>query len=222
MSDIWQETNKFFVERGFARKIGFGKRPAVIVIDIIGAFTNPDLPLGTNLEQVINETKKVLNVSRQADIPIFFSTLSYDDKDLKDAGVWALKQGGLVTLRSGTPEAEVEPRLERRLSEPLIVKKYASVFFGTDLFTRLNTLGIDTLILTGCTTSGCVRATAVDGLQYGFRVIVAEEAVGDRADMAHKQSLFDLNAKYADVVSVTEVLHFLSSLKIPINEEKKV
>jgi nicotinamidase-related amidase len=93
----------------------------------------------------------------------------------------------------------------------VIFKKYASAFFGTDLLTRLNTLRVDTMILTGCTTSGCVRATAVDGLQNGFRVMVAHEAVGDRAQPAHEQSLFDLNAKYADVVSVDEVLSNLAS-----------
>jgi nicotinamidase-related amidase len=93
------------------------------------------------------------------------------------------------------------------------MKKYASCFFGTDLITRLHTLKVDTLILTGCTTSGCVRATAVDGLQYGFRVMIPREAVGDRAAPAHEQSLFDLNAKYADVISVEDVLGYLSRLK---------
>lgn len=212
MTNSNREMEQFFRQRGFGRTIGFGERPAIIVIDIIGAFTNSDLPLGTNLDKVIEETKRILHVSRAANLPIFFSSVAYEDKDLRDAGIWAIKQAGAMTLRAGTPEVEVDPRLERRAGESLIVKKYASVFFGTDLFTRLNTLKIDTLILTGCTTSGCVRATAVDGLQYGFRVMVAREAVGDRAEPAHEQSLFDLNAKYADVVSVADVVNYLSKV----------
>ncbi|WAH35646.1 isochorismatase family protein [Alicyclobacillus dauci] len=208
------QLGSFFKERGFGRTIGFGVRPAVLVIDIIGAFTNPDLPLGTNLDEVITQTRSILDVARVADVPIFFSTLSYEEKDIRDAGIWAIKQAGLVTLRAGTPEIEVDARLERRSTEPIIVKKYASVFFGTDFITRLHTLQIDTLILTGCTTSGCVRATAVDGLQYGLRVMVVKEAVGDRARPAHEQSLFDLDAKYADVVSVQETKSYLEKQRM--------
>jgi nicotinamidase-related amidase len=215
MTDGKEDMDSFFRKRGFSRVIGFGERPAVLVIDIIGAFTDPGLPLGANLDEVIAQTKRVLAPARRASLPIFFSTVAYEDKDLRDAGVWALKQAGVMTLRAGTPEVEVDSRLERRAEEPVIMKKYASVFFGTDLVTRLHTLKIDTLILTGCTTSGCVRATAVDGLQYGFRVMVAEEAVGDRAAPAHEQSLFDLNAKYADVVSVDQVLAYLSKFPQP-------
>ncbi len=212
MSDSMSDMDDFFRKRGFSRVIGFGERPAVLVIDIIGAFTDPKLPLGANLDAVIEQTKRVLAPARAAEVPVFFSTVAYEDKDLRDAGVWALKQAGVMTLRAGTPEVEVDARLARRPGEPVILKKYASVFFGTDLVTRLHTLKIDTLILTGCTTSGCVRATAVDGLQYGFRVMVAKEAVGDRAAPAHEQSLFDLNAKYADVVPVDQVLAYLSKL----------
>ena len=210
-----QDMESFFRQRGFGRTIGFGERPAVIVIDIIGAFTNPDMPLGANLDTVIEQTNRILAPARAANLPIFFSSVAYEDKDLRDAGIWAIKMAGVMTLRAGTPEVEADPRLGRRAGEPLIVKKYASVFFGTDLITRLHTLKIDTLILTGCTTSGCVRATAVDGLQYGFRVMVAREAVGDRAQPAHEQSLFDLNAKYADVVPVDDVLTYLSKFPKP-------
>jgi nicotinamidase-related amidase len=137
----------------------------------------------------------------------------YEDKDLRDAGLWAKKIAGTMTLRAGTPEVEIDPRLGRRADEAIIVKKYGSVFFGTDLLTRLNTQRVDTLILTGCTTSGCVRATAVDAVQHGFRPMVVREAVGDRSQPAHEQSLFDLHSRYADVVSVDETLEYLSSVK---------
>lgn len=201
----------FFAERGFGQTIGFGRTPAVIVIDLINAFTNPDMMLGANLDRQIEETNRVLEAAHGASVPVFFSSVMYEDADLKDAGIWALKQRGVMTLRANTPEVEVDSRLDRAAGDSLLVKKYASCFFGTDLVPKLVTHGVDTLIVTGCTTSGCVRATAVDACQSGFRPIVAREAVGDRSEAAHEQSLFDLNAKYADVVSTEDVLRQLAS-----------
>jgi nicotinamidase-related amidase len=117
-------------------------------------------------------------------------------------------------LASSNPvNLEVDPRLDCRPGDSKIVKKYASCFFGTDLLSRLVPLSIDTLILCGCTTSGCVRATAVDAVQFGFRPIVVKEAVGDRSAPAHEQSLFDLDAKYADVVDLGDTVRFIRSLQ---------
>ncbi len=212
MSDA-REMEKFFRERGFGQLMGWGESPALLVIDFMRAFTNPSLPLGSNLDRELAETVRVLGGAREAEVPIYFTAVWYEEKDLRDAGIWAKKMAGAMTLRSGTPEVEIDPRLGRRADEAIIVKKYASVFFGTDLVSRLNAQRIDTLILTGCTTSGCVRATAVDAVQNGFRPMVVREAVGDRAKPAHDQSLFDLHAKYADVVSVAETLEVLSRLK---------
>lgn len=197
---------ELFRQRGFGKTIGFGQCPAVIVIDLLGAFTDPEMPLGAPLEDVIEETSKILQTARTNDLPIFYTSVAYEDRDLRDAGIWASKMSGLMTLRSGTPEVEIDPRLGRKSTEAVIFKKYASAFFGTDLSSRLTTLGVDTLIITGCTTSGCVRATAVDAVQYGFRPMVVREAVGDRSKAAHDQSLFDLQAKYADVMTVEQVL----------------
>lgn len=207
------EMEKFFKDRGFAQSIGWGESPALLVIDFMRAFTDAVLPLGSSLDREIAETVRVLEAAREGAIPIYFTTVWYEEKDLRDAGLWAKKMAGVMTLRAGSPEVELDPRLGRRTDEALIVKKYASVFFGTDLVSRLNSQRIDTLILTGCTTSGCVRATAVDAVQNGFRPMVVREAVGDRAKPAHDQSLFDLQAKYADVVSVEETLEYLSRLK---------
>lgn len=197
---------EFFQQRGFGRTIGFGSSPAVLVIDLIGAFTDPALPLGSPLESVLEGTRTVIEAAREGGAPIFYTTVAYEDRDFRDAGIWAAKQAGLVTLRAGTPEVEVDRRLGRDPSEPLIVKKYASPFFGTDLLTRLTTLRVDTVVLTGCTTSGCIRAAAVDAVQSGLRPMVVREAVGDRAQAAHDQSLFDLQAKYADVMGIDDVL----------------
>jgi maleamate amidohydrolase len=202
---------EFFAERGFGRPIGFGSSPGVLVIDLIGAFTDPTLPLGAPLDEVLANTLRVVDTARSGQLPVLFTTVAYDDGDLRDAGVWAAKMAGLLTLRAGTPEVEVDGRLGRRADEPLIVKKYASAFFGTDLISRLNAMRVDTLVITGCTTSGCVRATAVDAVQNGLRPIVVREAVGDRSRAAHEQSLFDLQAKYADVLGINDVLPRLRS-----------
>jgi nicotinamidase-related amidase len=203
---------EFFKSRGFGLRMGFGRRPALLVIDLIKAFTDAERPLGANLDAQIAVTQKLLDVAHEHQVPVFFSTLRYDESDLRDAGLWALKQKGVVDLAKDTNGHEIDERLDKRKSDSVLLKKYASCFFGTDLIPRLTSRGVDTLIMTGCTTSGCVRATAVDSLQNGFRPIVVREGVGDRSAAAHEQSLFDLDAKYADVVSLEETLRYLSAV----------
>ncbi len=204
----------FFASRGFGNVIGFGQRPAVVVVDVINAFTDPTMPLGADLSPQVEAIRDVLPLARAAEIPVLFTSVAYEQEDLRDAGVWALKQTGVMSLRSGTPAVDVDDRLRRRSDEPLIVKKFASAFFGTDLASRLTSRAVDTVIITGCTTSGCVRATAVDALQHGFRPMVVREAVGDRSADAHRQSLFDLEQKYADVVALDAVLEYLEKLVV--------
>jgi len=180
-----------------------------MVIDMVKAFTNPAMMLGANLDSQIAAIQPLLALAHERSIPVLFSTVIYQDSGLRDAGIWLLKQKGVVTLKAGTDGVEVDPRLDVRPDDSLLVKKYASCFFGTDLVPRLMSHRVDTLIITGCTTSGCVRATAVDAVQNGFRPMVVREAVGDRSEAAHDQSLFDLDAKYADVVSLDETLTYL-------------
>jgi nicotinamidase-related amidase len=207
-----QEDAEFFQRPGFGLRIGFGERPALIVIDILNAFTDPNQLLGANLDPQIEAITPLLAVAHERTFPVIFSTVMYEDADFKDAGIWALKQKGVATLKAGTDGVKVDPRLDCRRSDTVLVKKYASCFFGTDLVPRLLAHRVDTLIVTGCTTSGCVRATAVDACQTGFRPMVVREAVGDRSVAAHEQSLFDLNAKYADVVSLEETLQYLRTV----------
>lgn len=206
------EQLRHFEERGLTRELGFGQSPAVLAVDLINAFTSPELPFGSDLDGVLESTRRMLDAARGAGIPVLFTTVAYDDADLADAGIWAIKVPATSTLRTGTPEVELDSRLGRREDEGVVVKKYASAFFGTDLVSRLNSRRIDTLLLAGCTTSGCVRSTAVDGLQNGFRTMVVRECVGDRIQAAHEQSLADMQAKYADVVSLDRVTGYLSSL----------
>ena len=204
---------EFFEQRGFGQKLGFGLRPALLIIDMVNAFTNPDMPLGANLESQIEAIQRLLRSAHDQQVPVIFSTVAYEDENLRDAGNFGRKHKGSATLRAGTESVAVDPRLEFRAGDSLLVKKYASCFFGTDLVSRLLTRQVDTLIITGCTTSGCVRASAVDACQIGFRPMVVRETVGDRSRSAHEQSLFDLNAKYADVVSMEETLQYFQSLR---------
>ena len=207
-----QEDEDFFRQRGFGQKIGFGARPALIVIDVINAFTDSTMPLGANLDSQIAAIKPLIDVAHERKVPVIFSTVMYADAEFRDAGIWGLKMSGSKTLKAGTPAVEVDKRLDFGADDSLLVKKYASCFFGTDLLSRLLSRNVDTLIITGCTTSGCVRATAVDAVQTGLRPMVVREAVGDRSQAAHDQSLFDLQAKYADVVSLDETLQYLRTV----------
>jgi maleamate amidohydrolase len=209
---INQSEEEFFRERGFGLKMGFGQRPALIVIDMIKAFTDSNRMLGADLDRQVEAIKPLLEVAHTRRFPVVFSTVRYDDAELRDAGIWGLKMKGSATLKADTDGWVIDPRLDFHGDDSLLLKKYASCFFGTDLVPRLTSRGVDTLIITGCTTSGCVRATAVDAVQNGFRPMVVREAVGDRSLPAHEQSLFDLNAKYADVVSLDETLQYMRAV----------
>jgi nicotinamidase-related amidase len=206
------QDQEFFRQRGFGLRIGFGERPALLVIDMVKAFTDPAMMLGANLDAQVAAISPLLGVAHERGIPVIFSTVMYHEANFRDAGIWALKQKGVATLKGGTDAVTVDARLDMREGDGLLVKKYASCFFGTDLVARLVSRQVDTLIITGCTTSGCVRATAVDAVQTGFRPMVVREAVGDRSAAAHAQSLFDLDAKYADVVSLDETLTYLRTV----------
>ena len=208
MRKVKMETNEL-QKRGFGNDLGFGKCPAVLVIDMVNAFTNPDLPLGTNLDLEIIAINKLLESARDKSVRVYFTVFSYADQALTNAGLWYHKMRGLDTLRAGTENVKIDPRITVNPEDTIITKNYASAFFGTDLVSRLNYRHIDTLILTGCTTSGCVRATAVDAIQYGYIPVVVEEAVADRLEQAHQQSLMDLQLKYADVKSLDQVLKYL-------------
>jgi len=214
MSTDERDSEEFFRNRGFGLKIGFGRKPAILSIDFINAFTDASMPLGSDLTAELAAARRVLDAGRAHGVPIIHTTVSYDDADLIDAGVWALKQAGAVTLRTGTPAVDLDARIEFRAGEQILVKKYASAFFGTDLVPRLVSQGVDTVLVLGCTTSGCVRASAVDAVQNGFRPMVVREAVGDRSPRAHEQALFDLEQKYADVIDVADAIAYLDALPV--------
>ena len=206
------QEHELFLQRGFGLRSGFGKRPALLVIDMINSFTDPSMMLGADLAGPIEATTQLHQAARENGVPTFFSTVSYSEPGQADAGIWALKQKGVATLVSGSHGVQIDKRLKFGPGDSLLVKKYASCFFGTDLVPRLLAHSIDTLIIAGCTTSGCVRATAVDACQTGFRPMIVREAVGDRSEAAHIQSLFDLDAKYGDVVTLNDTLRYICEL----------
>jgi nicotinamidase-related amidase len=205
----YEQLRQEFRERGLGNDVGFGERPALVVVDFAVGFTDTRSPLAADLSDQIDATRTLLSAARDVGAPVIFSTVAYDADGL-DMGVWVDKIPANRTLVAGSEWVDIDRRLERRSDEPVLVKKYASCFFGTDLTTRLISRGVDTVILCGCTTSGCVRATAVDACSYGFRTIVVEEATGDRSPLPHAASLFDIQAKYGDVKALSEVVAHLS------------
>ena len=200
---------RLYAERGFAQRVGWGDRPAILVIDLTNGFTDPDSPVGGDLDSVISETNRVLKVGRAASLPVMFTSIAYDDPDL-EGGYWVKKIPALRVLKMDEGTVQVDSRLGRRQSEPLLFKRFTSAFFGTNLQSLLQSMRIDTLVICGTSTSGCIRSTACDAVQMGFRCIVPETAVGDRAEAPHIANLFDINAKYADVVPIKEVLEELA------------
>ncbi len=185
-------------------QLGLAQSPALLVVDMINGFTDPDSPLGTHCPDVVAANIELLAAFRNSVRPIFFTTVVYYDD--QQASIFRAKVPALNVLQPGSRWVAVDSRMERQVSEPLIEKQWASAFFGTDLSKQLRALAVDSLVVTGLTTSGCVRASAVDGLQNNFQVVVAREAVGDRNLDAHQANLFDLNAKYADVLGVDEII----------------
>ena len=200
-----------YVKQGFGLRVGFGARPALLIIDFINAFNNPEQLGGGNIREAIDNTAQLLALARHLELPIAFTSHVYAE-DGSDDNVFLRKLPGTCILRPGTRETEIVGELEPRPGERVLRKHYPSGFFGTDLASWLTVRGADTAIVTGCTTSGCVRATVVDAMCHGFRPIVPRECSGDRAIGPHEANLFDMDQKYADVMSLEEVKDELSVL----------
>jgi maleamate amidohydrolase len=209
MSD---ETTQDIYERArLGQSVTLGTRPAVLVVDFSRGFTDPESTLGSDLTREVEATNRVLTVAREQEIPVIFTTIGFEP-NLKDASLWLEKLPALEELIVGSKWVEIDPRLERREDETVVLKKGPSAFFGTNLPSILVSQGVDTVVLCGATTSGCIRATAIDLLQYGYPTLVPRECVGDRAEEPHGANLVDIQAKYADVVSVEEALSYLEGI----------
>ena len=208
----WQAaTGAEYERKGFSARSGYGTRPALLIVDFIKGFTDPGTGLGGDYGAELAVTAKLLAEFRSRALPVFFTTVAYESH-LRDAGQFVAKVPALSILIKGSDWVQVDDRIRPRPSEPVVLKKYASAFFDTRLDMELRGLGVDTLVMAGCTTSGCIRASAIDSMQYGFHTVVVRDAVGDRAQTPHEVNLFDIDAKYGDVVSSGEVLGYLRGL----------
>lgn len=194
----------------FDGRLGFGKAPALILVDFVEAYFDKESPLYAGVDDALTSALRVRDAARVAGIPVFYTNVVYQ-KGGEDGGVFYRKVPALEVFVSGNPLGAWPDGLEPAEGEFVITKQYPSAFFGTSLAATLNELGVDTLIITGLTTSGCVRATCVDAMSHGFIPIVVADACGDRHAAPHEANLFDMNAKYGEVVDEAAVIKQLST-----------
>ncbi len=197
---------------GFGGKLEFGQRPALLIIDVVQAYLQPSSPLYAGVEAALASNVLLIERARASKVPIVFTKVVYQaGLGGLDGGVFFRKLPVLKIFEAGSPLGEFPKEIEPRADEQIVIKQYASAFFGTSLASSLVAMGVDTLVIGGFSTSGCVRASAVDALQLGFIPFVVREAAGDRDASVHQANLFDLQAKYAEVISEEDALSRIAS-----------
>jgi maleamate amidohydrolase len=208
------EAAQLYAERRIGDRTGMGRRPAVVVVDMSKAFCDSGYQAGDDVEPTLDAIATLLAEARRRGVPVFYVVMAFDSGDpIADAGVWGQKVPALLELvDSDSNVTTVHPRIAPEEGEAVMTKKRSSAFFGTGLDDLLSELGVDTLIVTGCSTSGCIRATALDAVSYDYRVVVPAECVADRAAGPHRANLFDMDAKYADVDPLASVIAQLEGL----------
>lgn len=194
--------------------LGPGRKSAILVSDMQRAYTEGLLDSEFNQDKEIETIQKLLQVAYRNNIPVIFTIIAFNDYEIRHPNIWLQKIPELSKLKMNSIETELDPRLPfEEKNSNIVIKKHTSSFFGTQLANQLRAQEIDTVIVTGCTTSGCVRATTVEGLENGFRMMVVEDAVADRWPESHKQSLFEINAKYGDVIDTSEAILLMKKNK---------
>ncbi|CAI2784326.1 MAG TPA: isochorismatase [Serratia grimesii] len=197
----------------WGNRIGFGQRPALLLIDFMQGYTTEGAPLfAPGVVSAVEESMALLATARQTGIPVIHTNIRYHAGHFANGGIWVKKAPVMKDMVDGNPLAAFCPQVAPRTTEVVLTKQYASAFFGTSLASMLVALGVDTLLLVGCSTSGCIRASAVDAVQHGFRTIVVRECVGDRHPGPHEANLFDIDSKYGDVVAKQEAIDYLNRL----------
>ncbi|MCP4435595.1 MAG: isochorismatase family protein [Actinomycetia bacterium] len=196
---------------GFKGRLGWGEHPALVVIDVCRAYIDPGSPLYAGVEDACASAARLVAGARSAGVPVIFTRVEFEPGGA-DGGMFFRKVGALECFERGSPLADWIEDPRPAPGEVVVTKQYASAFFGTSLAATLTSMGVDTVVICGLSTSGCVRATGVDAVQYGFRPMVVADACGDRAPGPHEANLFDLDAKYADVVDEAEAVEMMKRL----------
>ena len=195
--------------QAYNHRVGFGDRPALILIDFCEGYFDPSCDLYAGVEEALSSALRVRAAARAAGVPVILTNVVYQ-ADGRDGGRFFEKAKPLRNFVRGNPMGSWPSGLVPFDDELVVTKQYPSAFFATSLASTLTSLGVDSVLLTGLTTSGCVRASCVDAVSHGFRTAVVAEACGDRHPAPHDANLFDMNAKYADVVSEAETIAFLA------------
>jgi maleamate amidohydrolase len=206
------ETDSVYSQAGWGSRLERGNTPALVIIDLHRGFTESQFPAGADLTDVVEANARLLDAAHAAGVPVYLTKIVYQPAETRPGAIaWLAKAQGMRALVAGTELVDMDPRLPvDEDADVVIEKKGASGFYGTTLAGQLRARGVDTIVLTGATTSGCVRASAVDAVQEGFTVLVPQEAVGDRAQGPHDANLFDIDAKYGDVVTLDDALAYLT------------
>ena len=211
MSDL-----SVYQRQGFGNSSGLGSKPALVIVDFVNGFNDPDAFGGGNIPEAIANTARLLAACREHKVPVAYTRVVYAD-DGADAGVFSIKAPGILKLTEDSPLSQIVPELEPRRGEYVFRKLQPSAFFGTNFASWLVAKGADTLLVTGCTTSGCVRATVIDSMSNNFRTVVVTDGVGDRALGPHEANLFDMGQKYADLLTTKQVIAHLDG-KVPASK----
>ena len=197
-----------YAAAGYNHRLGFGRRPALLLIDFVQAYFEPASPFYADVQAALDSAVRILGVARNAAIPVVFTRVTYQSGGL-DGGIFYRKVPALRWYLTDPGLGDFPTSLQPTADELVVCKQYPSAFFGTSLATTLHAAGVDTVILAGLTTSGCVRASCVDAMSHGFIPIVVREACGDRHAAPHEANLFDMDAKYADVETESRVSEYL-------------
>lgn len=213
LGDLWAtQGHNFYGSGGSGGRAGIGERPCLVIIDMLNAFNDASYKLGGDQDSAVESIASLVEVCRKASVPVVFVTTIYDHFGA-EAGFFGDKIPALAELARGSKAVEIDERLGYVADQDVVVeKKFASAFFGTSLSSVLRRWAIDTVVLTGCSTSGCIRAASIDAVAHGFRVVVPLECVSDRAEGPHLANLFDIDTKYGDVIRTQEVSQMLSSV----------
>jgi len=211
LEKIFSVDSELYKERGFARRIGYGKKPALLIIDLANAWTREGHAFTCDgMDTIIPGVQKLLVAARMKELPVIYTTTAYTDTDSQntDMGLWKEKIP-IELLKLGSEAVQIDQRIAPLAAEQVIVKKKASAFHGTNLSSYLQSIGVDTVIVTGVTMCACVRHSTEDAIAEGFRPIVVRECVGDRIRGAVEWNLFDIDAKFGDVEPLDNVLDYL-------------